>query len=96
MKWLEVLEIRTIYKKSKLFELELRNVIKKMENESKIRAIKTFYKSAVETDFCIQLLHHSEVDNRGSPLGVRLASAFKDFGLVKHSVWCEIVEIQKS
>jgi len=31
-----------------------------------------------------------KVENNGSRLGLRLASALKEFGLVNHSVWVEM------
>jgi nucleoside-diphosphate-sugar epimerase len=34
--------------------------------------------------------HLKKEENSGSPLGLRLASALKEFGLVNHSIWIEM------
>jgi hypothetical protein len=45
----------------------------------------------IDTDFSIHLFHDSKkVEKSGSPLGLRLASALKEFGLVNHSIWIEM------
>lgn len=91
MKWLEIIEIRTVDGNSKLLESQRRKVIEKMDDEIKKQVIKAYGRATIDTDFCIHLFHDSEkVEISGSPLGLRLTSALKDFGLVNRSIWVEM------
>ena len=91
MKWLEIIELRSAGRNRTLLESQLQNVISNEVNQvPKQQTIKVYNHLAVETDFSIHLLHDSkEADIGGSPLGLRLASALKEFGLVNHSIWVE-------
>jgi hypothetical protein len=52
--------------------------------------MKTFRHAALETDLSVHLHWKSEhPEQNGSALGLRLAQALKEFGLVDHSVWIE-------
>ena len=52
--------------------------------------IKTFRHAALETDASVHLYWNSEMpEPNGSALGLRLAQALKEFGLIDHSVWVE-------
>ena len=91
MKWLEIIELRSTGKKRTLLELELQNLISDVNQEAKQQAIKVYSRVIVDTDFSIHLYHDSEkIEKSGSPLGLRLASALKEYGLVNHSVWIEM------
>ncbi|UCH23355.1 MAG: hypothetical protein JSU83_09195 [Deltaproteobacteria bacterium] len=91
MKWLEIIEIRTVDGNSKLLESQRRKVIEKMDDEIKKQVIKAYGRATIDTDFFIHLFHDSEkVEISGSPLGLRLTSALKDFGLVNRSIWVEM------
>ena len=58
--------------------------------ETKKQAIKAYSCTMIDTDSSIYLYPDSKkVENNGSPLGLRLASALKKFGLVNHNVWVE-------
>lgn len=87
MKCLEIIEIRATHNKNKLMELELRKIVREFKAEPGVLAVNAFSKSMIDSDFSIHICHDTEIDNSGSSLGIRFASAFKDFGLVKHSVW---------
>jgi len=88
MKWLEIIELRSAGGNSKLLESQLRELINDVDKETKRHAIKAYCRVMIDTDFRIHLLHDSKkVENSGSRLGLRLASALKTFGLVNHSVW---------
>ena len=91
MKWLEIIELRSVNRNRDLLKSQLRNLINEAEQEAKKQAIKVYSRVMVDTDFSIHLFHDSEkVENSGSPLGLRLSSALKEFGLVNHSVWIEM------
>jgi len=90
MKWLEIIELRSVGSDRELLESQLQNLTNELDKETKKQAIKVYSHTTVETDFSIHLLHDSkEADIGGSPLGLHLASALKKFGLVNHSVWVE-------
>jgi len=90
MKWLEIIELRSVESNRELLESQLQKLINEVDKETKKQAIKVYSHTTVETDFRIHLLHDSkEADISGSPLGLHLASALKKFGLVNHSVWVE-------
>ncbi len=91
MKWLEILELRTVDRNRELLELQLQKLINEVAKETEKLAIKTFSSAMINTDFSIHLFHDTKkVENNGSPLGLHLVSALKEFGLVNHSIWIEM------
>ncbi|MCK4446085.1 MAG: hypothetical protein KAW56_03280 [Candidatus Marinimicrobia bacterium] len=87
MKWLEIIELRFGGNNRERLESQLQTLI----DEAKQQAIKVYSHVTVETDFSIHLRHDSKrADVSGSPLGLRLASVLKEYGLVNHSVWIEM------
>ena len=90
MKWLEIIELRSVGKNREFLERELKNLIEELDKETERRAIKVYSRVAVDSDFSIHLFHDSkEADIYGNPLGVHLVSILKEFGLINHSVWTE-------
>ena len=90
MKWLEIIELRSTGVDRTKIERRLRDLAGETERETKPRAIELYIHGLVETDLSVHVIHDSEpVDVTGSPLGLHLASALKQFGLVNHSVWIE-------
>ncbi len=90
MKWLEIIELRTVACNRKLLEMEMKELIIELDKETKKQQIKTYSRVMVNTDFSIHLFHDSKNgENGGSELGIRLSSALKEFGLVNHSIWIE-------
>jgi len=90
MKWLEIIELRSVGSNRALLESELQSLINEVNQEARQQKIKVYSHITVETDFSIHLYHDSkEAEIGGSPLGLRLATALKEFGLVNHSVWVE-------
>lgn len=52
--------------------------------------IRVFHRENIETDICIFLFHNEKKSRAGgSLLGLRLAAALKELGLVYHTVWRE-------
>jgi len=91
MKWLEIIELRSVGSDRELLESQLQKLINEVEKEAKKQAINVYSRVMIDTDFRIHLFHDSKiVDNRKSTLGLRLASALKSFGLVNHSIWIEM------
>lgn len=90
-KWVEVITLRSVNRDRSAVESELRRLIADVKNQGQRPEIKGYSRSLIDSDFCIYLEHRSgEIADRGSPLGVRLASALKEFGLVNHTVWIEM------
>ena len=90
MKWLEIIELRSVGSNLELLESKLDKIINEVEDEIKNQA-KAYSRVQIDTDFSIHLYHDSKkVENSGSELGLRLASALKEFGLVNHSIWIEM------
>jgi hypothetical protein len=88
MKWLEVIKLRSAGRDSEMLK-ELLLSINKLSQSGLVR-MKTYHHATLETDLSVQLLWESERPERnGSDLGLRLAQALKDFGLIDHSIWVE-------
>jgi hypothetical protein len=91
MKWLEVIELRTVNSNRELLESQLLTLIDAIEKAAQQQAIKSYRRVMIDNDFSIHLFHDStKVENKGSQLGLRLASALKEFGFVNHSIWLEM------
>ena len=91
MKWLEIIELRSVDSNREWLESKLQKLIDQVDKEKKKQAIMTYTRVLIDTDFSIHLFHDSnKVENSGSSLGLRLASALKEFGLVNHSIWIKM------
>ena len=91
MKWLEIIELRSAGGNNKLLESQMEKLVNEVYERTAKNTVKTYCRLMVATDFSIHLFHDSkEVEKSGSPLGLRLASALREFGLVNHSIWTEI------
>ncbi len=88
MKWLEVIKIRSAGGNLGLLE-ELLLPISGSNPRGQVE-MKTYRHTVLETDLSVHLHWDSEMpEPNGSALGLRLAQALKEFGLVDHSVWIE-------
>jgi hypothetical protein len=91
MKWLEIIELRSAGGNSKLLESQMQKLVNDVNERIENYAVRAFCRLMIDTDFSIHLFHDSKkVEKSGSPLGLRLASALKEFGLVNHSIWIEM------
>ena len=91
MRWLEIIELRTLDCNRGQLESEIQKLIGEMNREAKNRTVKAYLRAVIDTDFGIHLLHDStEIEYGGSALGLSLASSLKEFGLVNHSIWIEM------
>jgi hypothetical protein len=88
MKWLEIIKLRSAGKDSGLLE-ELLLSIDKL-GQSGLVKMKTYHHAALGTDWSVHLHWESgRPEKNGSALGLRLAQALKEFGLIDHSIWIE-------
>ena len=91
MKWLEIIELRSAGSNNKLLESQMQKLVNEVHEKTEQNAVRAYCRLMVDTDFSIHLFHNSKkVEKSGSPLGLRLASALKEFGLVNHSIWTEM------
>lgn len=88
MIWLEIIKLRSAWKGSVPLD-ELVDSISKV-GQSGLVNMKTYRNAALETDLSLHLCWKSDQpEQNGSPLGLHLARALKEFGLIDHSVWIE-------
>ena len=91
MKWLEIIQLRTTERSMTKLKSQFEALISEIEAKTKKQAIKVYAHVAINTDFSVHLFHDSKtVEVYGSQLGLYLASALKEFGLVNHSIWVEM------
>ena len=91
MKWLEIIELRSVNANKHILDRELKKLIEELDKSNDECRMSAYSHKSVDTDFCIHLHHDSQyVEANGSPLGLRLAAAFKDYGLINYNVWVEM------
>ncbi len=90
MKWLEIIEIRSVGSNRELLETHLQNLINEGGQEANLQAVKVYKHSTLETDFSIHLYYNSEkTEVRKSHESIRLVSSLKEYGLINHTIWVE-------
>jgi len=91
MKWSEVIMVRSAGSNSKILASILREIMEDLARDVGREAIRVFRREKLDSDICIVLFHNGKKSKTGgSPLGLRLVTALKEFGLVHHTVWNEI------
>jgi hypothetical protein len=90
MKRIEIIELRLRCNNQVLKELNIPGLIAEVEKKTKPFTIKLYRHGSLTTDYSLHLVYNMEkIDVNGSPLGLRLVSALKEFGLINHNVWFE-------
>jgi hypothetical protein len=85
---LEIIRLRLAWKGSAPLG-ELLDSISKVEQSGLVN-MKIYRHAALETDLSVHLCWKSDQPGEnGSPLGLHLGQALREFGLVDHSVWIE-------
>lgn len=88
MKWIEVIQLRSTGRNKDFLKAELMKLIEEIEKSKIKQVVMACSRVFVDTDYTIQIVHETKnVEKSGSPLGLRLVSALKTFGLVNHSIW---------
>lgn len=88
MKWLEIIELRSINSDHELLESQLQKMVHEAAGE---QTIKVYRREIIDSDLSIHLHHDSPgVEKGGSPLGLCLVSALKPLGLLNHRIWIEM------
>lgn len=94
MKWIEIINLRSVGKEQREVANELLQGIRESDSSidrlSKTLEVKTYYQPLIETDFSIHICWESEtlIQSR-SPLALRIYSALMNMGLLDYSVWIE-------
>ncbi len=90
MKWSEVIMVRSTGSNAKLLAKTVQDLMDDVARNAGNDDIRVFHREKIETDICIVLFHNEKKSRTGgSPLGLRLAAALKELGLVYHTVWRE-------
>ena len=91
MEWAELITVRSNKNNSQALAATLRELMEDVVRRAGPEKIRMYRRKRLDTDFCIVLFHEGEKDPiDGSRLGLRLAAALKDFGIVHHAVWIEM------
>ena len=91
MKWIEVIQLRSVGSNRERLESKLERIIDEVDKKRKKQVIMAFSRVSLDTDFSIHILHDSKkVEKGGSRLGLSLVAVSKEFGLVNHSIWMEM------
>lgn len=90
-RYLEIIELRTSGQNRKKLESALEKLLAGLKSDPEREQIQVYNSRVIESDFCIHLHFQAENYNReGSPLGLRMVSALKEYGLIHHNIWCEM------
>jgi len=96
MNWLEIIELRTVNTIHEKLEAKLKSLFKDFQDSTADQLIKVYNRFSLESDISIHILHQSDKpDINGSPEGMQLVEALKNFGLTNHSIWIERSSKQK-
>ena len=91
MKWSEVIMVRSAGSNAKILFDTLQDLMVDMMRSVGNDDIRVFHRENLKTDICIVLFHSGKkTQTGGSPLGQRIVAAFKEVGLVHHTIWNEM------
>ena len=89
--YLETIELRTTGQNREKLERTLEKLIAGLNANSEQEHMQVYNSLVIESDFCIHLHVLPENSNsKSSPLGLRIVSILKEYGLVHHNIWCEM------
>ena len=90
MDYLEIIELRSSNKDYEILGQKLTSFIDDLNKEHENYRVKLYRHLTVKTDWSFHVHYHSRNHTTSpSPVGLRIASALQEFGLVHHSVWSE-------
>ena len=93
MNCLEIIEIRSACGCQKSIDSKLKILIEETTTDANQLNLRVFRHATLDTGFCIHLSYDSDrIENEGRAIGIHLASAMKEFGMVNHTVWIEMHE----
>lgn len=89
MNTIEIIQLRTAMSGLDSLVAQIKNSIQ--EAKDQIEVLTIYRRANLNSDLAIRI-HHAEQAKIDGPgvLGIRLAAALKEFGLVEHSLWEEL------
>ena len=94
MNWIEIIEIRVLYKTKDRLETELQGILTEINKEAGYQQLKIYSRVSLETDFVILIMNSSNTEkNGGSQMGIRLNEGLREFGMVNYSKWNEFTAV---
>lgn len=83
--------VRLAGSRAGVLDTTLQDLISEVAIEAEKEAIRVFRHEKLDSDICIVLFHNGQKTRTGgSPLGLHLAAALREVGLVNHTIWNEI------
>jgi hypothetical protein len=90
MNWVEIITLRSNGNIQESLIRELLKPVAEDKERNGLMSMKIYRNAWVDTDMSVYLHWEStRVEQQGSAMGLRLAQALKEFGLVSHSAWVE-------
>ena len=91
MKWVEMIRLRLAEGKMKLtLEATMQRLINGAAGNIGQTPIRVFRREKLASDVCVILFHNGKKPKTGgSALGLHLAAALMEVGLVNHTIWDE-------
>lgn len=91
MSWAEVIHLRITDRESDRIVLTVHQLAQEIAKKGYCREIKLLRSALVDTDLSILLYHDTlKIEKNGSSLGLCIAAALKEYGMVNHMTWHEI------
>lgn len=91
MSWIEVIHLRSTARETEQLVHMVQQLAEEAIKEDCSRKIQLWRSTRVDTDFSIVLSHDTiEIAPKGSVLGLCIADALKEYGMVNHMTWHEI------
>jgi hypothetical protein len=91
MRWVEIIEIRSLSNTRALMEPDLTALLTELAAEKKPERIEMYCHGELKTDWSVHLHYISDSEKASrSLLGLRLVSLLRELGFVHHSVWKEV------
>lgn len=90
MNWIEIIEIRVLYRTREKLETELERILNEVNEQAGYPKLKIYSRINLETDFVILIMNSSGPEkSSANQIGLRLAEGLKDYGMVNYSKWNE-------
>ena len=94
MKRLEIIQLRLA---GSLPDGLLEEIRQSAASEKPPTLVSIYHRAIVETDIAIHLRQElPESDNQASNLGLRLAAALREYGMVEHTVWRDAISSEQT
>ena len=91
MKWSEVIMVRSAGSSAEILVKPLQDLVAEAAESVEKSDIRVFHRENIATDICVVLFHSGKkTQTGGSLLGLRIVDAFKEIGLVHHTIWNEV------